>query len=334
LVKDIDYAYATARIRALEKYMIDSGRIERMLDAKTSVDALKVLVDVGYGQSQIEFPDIYDYEKLLKDEISKVYTLLKEISPENEPVDLFLQRNDYHNAKVIIKGEYSGQEYEQILTEPSLINTKKLRDMIRERKMSDMPCVMRKAAEECIDELNRTGDPQVVDILLDKAMFAWMSEFCRIFESDFLKGIIVFMIDLVNIKMFLRIREMKKNRDYLKKALITGGRVDINRFINNYEEPLEKIIEEIKYTQYGKVFEEGVSSFIHTKNLSEIERLFDNLLIKHIKRYKYVSIGLESLVCYLIAKENEVKNVRIIISGKIGNIADDVIRRRLRENYA
>ncbi len=333
MVKDIDYAYATARIKVMEKHMIGSNRIERMIDAKTPADALKVLYDAGYGNSQVELADICDYEILLKEEISKVYTLLKEISPENEPVDVFLQRNDYHNAKVIIKGEYSGQDYEKILLEPSLIDKKKLIEMIREHEISDMPCIMRNAVEECIDDLNRTGDPQIVDILLDKAMYGQMVEFCRIYKSDFLKRLIAVMIDLANIRMFLRIREMKKNSDYLKKTFIAGGNLDNKRFIKNYDEPVEKTIEEIKYTKYGKVFEEGVSSFIHTNSLSEIERLFDNFMIEHIKKYRYVSVGLEPLVCYLIAKENEIRNIRIIMSGKKGDIPDDVIRRRLRDSY-
>jgi V/A-type H+/Na+-transporting ATPase subunit C len=333
LTKDTDYAYAVARIKAVEKHMLDRSGLDRLLDARTSADALKLLVDAGYGYSVVEPSDLHNYEKLLEEENSKVYSLLKEVSPEAELVELFLQRNDFHNAKVIIKGEYSGQEYDSIFLEPSLINVGRLKVMIRERDTSKMPPVMRQAVEESLDVLNRTKDPQIVDILIDKAMFARMDEYCIKLGGSFLKGLVTVMIDIANLKMFMRIRKMNRTWDYLQKALIPGGTIDNDRFVNSFQEPDEKVIEEFKYTRYGQIFEEGVERLRHTGSFAEFERLCDNYLIGYIKKHRYVSLGPEPVVAYLVFKENEIRNIRIIMTGKINNIPDDVIRGRLRESY-
>ncbi|MDK2799758.1 MAG: V/A-type H+/Na+-transporting ATPase subunit [Clostridiales bacterium] len=46
-----------------------------------------------------------------------------------------------------------------------------------------------------------------------------------------------------------------------------------------------------------------------------------------------MAFGIEPLVAYLMAKENEIKIVRIIMVGKINNISNEIIRERLREAY-
>ena len=39
------------------------------------------------------------------------------------------------------------------------------------------------------------------------------------------------------------------------------------------------------------------------------------------------------LAAYILARENEIKSVRIILSGKINNLSDDSLRERVREMY-
>jgi V/A-type H+-transporting ATPase subunit C len=88
LLSDTHYAYSVSRIRAIERKMLDKQKFDRMIDAKTPEEALKVLTEVGYGLGDREQGNVYDYEKLLKDESKKVYTLLKEIAPQPEMFDV------------------------------------------------------------------------------------------------------------------------------------------------------------------------------------------------------------------------------------------------------
>jgi V/A-type H+-transporting ATPase subunit C len=52
-----------------------------------------------------------------------------------------------------------------------------------------------------------------------------------------------------------------------------------------------------------------------------------------IKKAKQVSFGVEPLIGYIIAKETEIKIIRIIMVGKLNNIAPNIIRERLRDAY-
>ena len=118
--RDTAYAHAVGRIRTIEKSFIDRSRFQRMIDSPGPEEACKVLVDAGYGYEG-RTGQAWDYETLLGDEYKKTYRLLSEVTPQPEIIDMFLVRNDYHNVKVLLKGEFSGIKHTEILNDCSLV---------------------------------------------------------------------------------------------------------------------------------------------------------------------------------------------------------------------
>ena len=331
--KDTQYAYSVSRIRAIERKLLDKGKLDRMVEAKSPEEALKVLQEADYGNRDSDSLNIYEYENLLKDESKKVYSLLKEIAPEPDVFDLFLISNDYHNIKVILKSEFSGQDCDSLLVESGSIPSHKLKTMVRDRDWTSMPAIMRAAIEECIQTYNKTLDPQVIDIILDKASYKQMKEISIKSGNRFIEDLVTLLIDLSNIKVFLRVKALNKSWDFLQKVLIPDGSINSTTFIQNLDNPLESFIDALKFTSLGEFLEEGIESFKTTGTLTKFEKLCDNLIMNYVKKSKYISLGVEPLVGYLMAKEMEIKNARIIMVGKINNISNEVIRERLREAY-
>lgn len=332
---DTRYTYAVSRIRAIERKLLDRAKLDRMIEARTPEDALKVLVEADYGYASPETNAAYEYEKILYEESRKVYRLLKEVAPEPDIFNMFFLTGDYHNIRVILKAEFSGQEInEKILMESGIFTSGRMKEIIKDRTLSDLPPVMKSAVEECIDLFNRTGDPQAVDIILDRASFKHMKEIASMSENSFLKELATIMIDLVNMKIFLRVKNLKKPWDFLEKVLISGGRIDIRLYTDKLESSVDNFSEALRYTPYGALVEESLHSYKATGSLTQFEKLSDNFIISFVKKAKYVNFGIEPLVGYLIAKENEIKNIRIIMVGKINNIPNEIIRERLRETYA
>jgi V/A-type H+-transporting ATPase subunit C len=331
---DTEYAYAVARIRAVGKKLLDKSGIDRMVDAKTAEDALKVLIDIDYGYSSGDLISAYEYERLLKEESKKVFTLLRDIAPQPEIFDLFLQSNDYHNLKVILKSEFLGNEdNSNILLDSATIPVNKLKIMVRERKLSEMPGIMRNAVEECIESFNRTGDPQVIDLILDRANYSQMVKNAAEIKNDFLIDLVKIMIDLANIKTFLRVRSMKKSWDFLQKVLLPGGRIERGTFVKMLQDSLDNAVNILKFTPYDKVCEEGIADYQKNGSMSKFEKLADNFITKYVRKALFINLGVEPLIAYLIAKEVEIRNARIIMVGKINGISNEIIRERLREAY-
>jgi V/A-type H+-transporting ATPase subunit C len=68
-------------------------------------------------------------------------------------------------------------------------------------------------------------------------------------------------------------------------------------------------------------------------NLDYFDRLADDFVLDYVRGAKLISIGIEPLVGYMMAKENEVKIVRIILAGKLAGLSSETIRKRLRQSY-
>ncbi|MCD6420186.1 MAG: V-type ATPase subunit, partial [Synergistetes bacterium] len=106
------------------------------------------------------------------------------------------------------------------------------------------------------------------------------------------------------------------------------------KFINNYQENLDGIVKALAYSPYGKLIADVVSVFEEKRSLAVIEKQVDNYLVSFVDRCKYIMFGIEPVVAFWIAKEIEIKNLRVIITGKRAGIPDELLKERLRDVYA
>ena len=327
------YLYSVTRIRALETKLLDKTKIERMVEAKSADEIIKILYETEYASSISEMKSAEDYETVLSNELSKTYELLREISPVPELTDLFSLRYDIHNIKTLIKSRYLGEENDGLLSNIGSIPQKKLKEMVKEEDFSDLNPILREGIEEIIGEFAVNPDPQLIDVILDKCLYRLMYEKASDNNCNFLTDYISMQIDLINIKSLVRVKAMGYGRDFLKKVILPNGKLDYAFFNEILDESLETLIERLSYKDYGKAVEEGISYYIKTKSLTRFEKLSDDFIFELAKKGKYVAFGIEPLVGYLIAKENETKIIRMIMVGKINEIPNELIKERLRDVY-
>jgi V/A-type H+-transporting ATPase subunit C len=90
---------------------------------------------------------------------------------------------------------------------------------------------------------------------------------------------------------------------------------------------MEAIISFLEGTDYAggaEALKESASAF---------ERWCDNRMMETIRPQKYNAFSIGPIVAYVLARENEIKTVRIILSGKLNGLSDASIRERVREMY-
>jgi V/A-type H+-transporting ATPase subunit C len=327
------YLYSVTRVRALETKLLDKAKIERMIEAKDADEIIKILIETEYGSSISEMKSIEDYETVLSKELSKTYELLREISPVPELTDLFSLRYDIHNLKTLLKSSYLDEENDELLSSIGTIPVQQLKKMVKEKDFSSLDPIIRDCVEHIIGEFTVNPDPQLIDVTLDKCLYNLMYKIARDNKSSFLTDYISAQIDLINIRSLVRVKAMNYGRDFLKKVIIENGKLDYTFFNDIFDETLETLIEKVAFKDYGKAMEEGISSYIKTKSLTKLEKLSDDFIFEIAKKGKYVAFGIEPLIGYLMAKENEAKIIRMIMVGKINEIPNELIRERLRDVY-
>lgn len=331
-IRENDYAYASGLIRAKEPKLLTGSQYTRMLDAASAEEAYKVLTDAGYGLGG-SVPGVFAFEQLLADEMKKCFRLLSEIAPSAEVIKVFQRRYDYFNIKVLLKAELSGQQIPPILADTGTIGADSMKRMILERDYSGLTPLMADAVAQVYDVFSRMQDPQTVDLILDKASYQEFSTGIRDIDSTFLRELADYIIDTTNIRMFIRARSLGKSWDLIGKLLLDGGTIAKEVYYGYSDKPADSFADDIRSSRYGDAVQKGLEMVKSGKNSSGLEKALDDLLMSYIRRARLVTIGVEPLIAYLFAKETEIRNVRMIMTGKINNLPSDMIRERLRESY-
>lgn len=323
MLREINYAYAVGRIRVAENAMLDRNRYERMIDQPTVDDCLRVLYEAGYQEAS-------GYENMLKHESIKLYNYLREISPEPEVFRMFQHRNDAHNIKVLLKDEFSNKESDHLLLENGSYEVAALKVMIRERYFKELPELLSEATIQAIELYNKTKDPQIIDILLDQAYFRLFQRLSIATGNIYLIQLAKIQIDIANISSYIRVKSKMEDLELLSKVLIDGGTIDRKEFSRYFQEQMDVFKEKMSVTAYSEIIEQ---SFEYSFNITKLEKACDDYLMKYLRKSKNKAFGIEPLVGYMVGKETEIRNVRIILVGKINHIDNDVIRERLRASY-
>ena len=166
------------RVSAPEDKALSRNRLERLKMKKDYSDAVKIMVEAGYGNEQIDNrkSGAENLESILSSELLKTYDLIGEMIPDPMVLNLFKKRYDYLNAKLIIKAEALKVDVSKSLTKLGNIDPVKLLKLISVRKLNDLPEIFREAITAGLDEFNISGDPQMIDFIMDKANYSDMSE--------------------------------------------------------------------------------------------------------------------------------------------------------------
>lgn len=330
--KNNDYVFASSRVRSMERYQLTKDDAEMMSESRTPEDALKILYDLKYGEEE-DTLDLRNFEDILSKELQKAFSFIIDIAPDKEEIYPLLYPYDYHNLKVLLKAEFLGSQFPEYLIDIGTISPENLEEYVRERDFVQTSDLMKNAVLESIDVFARTQDPQVIDVILDKACFKEMLEKAKLTDNEFLIGYVKLLIDITNLKTFVRVREMGKPWDFFNSIFVEGGKIQDKLFISGYDEAYESFGEKMIPYGLSKAMIEGGLALKETGRFTVLERLCDNALMDYVKDAKFVSFGLEPLLSYLIAKEIEIRTVRIIMTGLLQNLPKESITERVRDTY-
>lgn len=329
-IQDIDYLYASTRIKALERSLVTNERLKRMAEAKSDEELLKVLDECGYG----EISSISQIPAAIAEKRSEVINDVLQLAPDKKVVQVFLLKYDYHNLKAIIKGQAANAEYESTLMETGNISIKQMLETTGSTVIGSdgrLSGIMKSAANEARDLLARTGDSRLADTVLDKACFAEMLKLAAEAGSNFLTDYIKLLIDSVNLRTAVRLRRMRQDSSMIAKYLIEGGNGTSVRLKTEITpESLVSAFESspLKATAIvaADVLREGTS-------LAAVDTQAENALLDYLKNAKYIAFGEQHIAAYIAARETEFTALNMVMAGRKAEMSPGDVMERLRDTY-
>ena len=319
-MKDTQFIYAVSRVRSSEQALLNAQDMEQLLSLPDVDACLRTLGDKGWNVDET-------VEDMLRQETEKTWAFITEICDDHTVFDILLLRNDFHNLKTQIKSTLTGVSDPANFLHPAGVDTDLIQAAIMEKNFESLPPFMAAAAESAFEILVGTGDGQLTDIILDRAQMEAMISFGKASGLPFVARYAALLVALSNLKIAVRAQKTGKTAEFLKRALAPCDNLDIDGLALAAAGNRESLWEFILRTPYSGAVEALNKSF------SAFEKWCDDKIIAFILDVKHKPFGVEPLFAYILARENEIKMVRIVLSGIHNDLSKNSIRERLRNLY-
>ncbi len=321
-MKETDYIFAVAKVRAIETHLIRQNELDSVVAAPDYETAVRLLRELGFDDL-----DESNEERVLQEKLRDALVFIRDIAPSRSALDFLLVKHDFHNMKACLKGLVTDIDYHSFLIEPSLVSVSEMETAIRERRYDSLPAFAAKALSNGYRLLAETMDGQQLDIWLDAVSLDTTLAMAKQSGDAFSVGLAETMVCLTNIKVAFRGLKTGKDRTFFETALAESDRLSKDTLITAAlagEEAFITCLQECGYTTLARSL--GVSH-------SAFERETDNRLMDYVKGARYQSFGIAPLIGYYFARKSELTSIRILLCGKRNGVPEQHIRERMRVLY-
>lgn len=326
-----EYMYSSARIRALENGLIGQDKLNRLLEMQGPEAVMQALDGYGIRLNRESGEETREdlFLRILKDAYAEVDSMM----PEGQDLSFLRLKYDCHNIKSVMKCYYRHVDPSSMIIPLGTLDVESLQKRMEQHDLENLEGPFAEAAAKADLEYASTQNPQVIDLILDRAYFESAAEAARAFGSDYLCRVVAARADLLNCMMTVRTIRMgqsEASRSLLDRALVPGGVLETSFFEEAFSAGEQALFEGLAKTDYYRFSKSALESDL---TLATLERLADNAVMEAVREAKFISFGPEVSIAYLEGMETAVKNMRILLAGKDSGLSVESIRERLRDSY-
>ena len=320
---DNDYLFAVARIHVKEKTLLSDMDVAQMAGMKTEQDVLNFLTDRGWGDGSSPV----DAAGLLAAEEAKTWDLMRELRIDPAVFQVLELPKLYHNLGCAIKEAVLGKVPERVYFDIDKYDGETMGRIVREKRWEDLPSHMKETARNAYELMAKTGDGQRCDSIVDRGCILACLEAGKKSKNSLLAEYEESMAAVTDIKIAVRAARTGKTLNFLNEALAPCSQVDVRYLALAAAEGQEKLLSWLEEHGFGKAAEALKDS------PSAFERWCDNRVIETIlpQKRKYNSQG--PVIAYYLARENEIKTARIILTAKANGFSEEFTKERVRRMY-
>src|SRR3989338_7435741 len=311
------YPYTYARVSVMKGDLIKPIEWHRLLKMGVS-EILVYMQNHGY-KTEVDTisaqgnngSDIALLEMALNKNLMRTLTKLRRISDEKlqHVLRIYLERYDMENFKTILRGKcanISQEEVEALLLPSVNYPDQYFENLIKKEKISDVVKSMPFKITDTQELFKLEND---LDHVYYEHLLTLTSQLSG--QGAALQQFVKAEMDILNIKMLLRLKKSGIEKKEVKKYLIHPSSFVLKL---SERESLLDITRDLKRSNYiPKFVEEGDESEL----LKNIEINLDTALLKkEVKLMHQFPLTANVMLGFMFAKEIEVKNLKVLLKGK------------------
>ncbi|MCP4399574.1 MAG: hypothetical protein GY801_20015 [bacterium] len=328
---DKQYLYSIGRVRELEKGLLGEANLGRILEADEPLAVLRSIAFFRTAEDH-EHPEHLDGAFRLERAYNR--RLLKELVVDSPLEEVFLLPYDVDNIKLFLQGKLTGNnDVKAIEVEEGLFSKSEVLDAVFNAVPGRIPPKILAAMDTAAEQFAAQAQFALVDALLDRSLRSVQLDIARRGKNGFLIDYLQRLSDVQNISLVIRRKHHRLGREDLGELLYEGGTLAPSFFERVYDGGWESLAAAFKSTDYSQLLTQALSDANQEGFLPMLDAACDGFLIERLRRTKYLNVGIAPLLAFYLAREHELKLVRMLLAGKIFHVPQEQLRLRMREIY-
>lgn len=316
---DAGLLYQNALIKSREGMLLSADRLQRIADADTLDDAVRLLAEAGYPSGET-------YEDILFAAEREASLFFKSCLTKGYGLELFLTADDFHNAKVAAKAFFFGGSKEAYKPEGQLTYAV-IESALESGETKALPTAMAEAFAALKKLSSRDAlYPSSVDVLLDKAAYQTVQSSLN--KADkVIQKYFALLADLKNVSVAYRAGKASLSREKTQDMLLPAGTLGVKDLMKVYEfgeDAADKVRADSVLQEALLRIKEGTAAY---------EKYMEDALITLLKKQRYNMFSPAPIAGFYIGKLREIKNVRLILARIANGVDKEIIKKRMRELY-
>lgn len=322
-IKSDEYLYSTARFRAKAAGLPNTEVFFHLAEARDIDECLRQLAECGIVIEKNSNGELLIEESLdryLTDSFNEVADCL----PEPGMVDVFRYPYDAHNAKTLLKSRVRGTDPLPLLMGMGTVSPDGAVLAFQTEEYGSFSPAIAQSIPKASELFAQTNDPQLLDAVIDAGCFADMLAKVEPYGAVLVNAVQT-KIDSINILTALRILRMGGyTSDFYSQHFIPGGKLAEEIMMKAFDNGESALITALSRTPYASLSD--VFGDKEEARLSEWEAACDQCYRKVLKQAGSILAGADVLFAYLADRENEVKQIRILLTAKQAGLSTERIK--------
>ena len=330
----VKFVYPNAKFEAIGNPFVTELELNKLIEKK-DLESLKETLNQTKDY-KILGDSIKDIQKSLDDVFIKNVNMMKKDSSKKMNIffDTYLEKIDSYLIKNVIKYKLENKAFDkEIIDNAFLLKTKEMLNKILSSDKKDLINILNKYDfSKIIIDIVSEKDVNFLklDISIDRFIINKFKEIKVPYKCDQAKKrFINSLIDTNNIKYILRAKQLNYDPESIKQFFLGEGQEIASWKYNEMAqlESIPQVISSLEGTSYFEPLKNAIEIFHKEKSVQIFENELDNnflKLVRNISTQNYVTIG--PTIRFLVSKEFEIRNLKIIVKGIGEGLSSDFIK--------
>jgi V/A-type H+-transporting ATPase subunit C len=310
--EDWRYIFASAQVRVLESLFLSKTLLADLANAKDFDEAVELLASTDYslGQSGATFNDA---EAMLSQKRTDARELFSNLIIDDQILWLVRAREDFRNLRLALRRKLTDKPIGNDYCNDGDVPADDFARILDEENYSPLPEYCKEAIEAAVLAYYEHKDIRQIDHAIDRYEAHHGVITAEGMKNEFLEGLYRIRIDLNNIQTMFRLKFTELEE---RNIFIDGGYVELDKFKTGLDLGFEAVAPLFFATPYMQIVEAAAAYFTDNESFLKLEQMCDSYMRGYLETAWQVTAGSQPIIAYLLIKEAEIRNVRLILTAK------------------